>query len=360
MTATPAGHFQVSYRGDMAERKTLFQRSRLVVLVLVLVVAPYAVSTYTLNVSTAILLAVPGALALSLLTGVSGQISLGNAAFMGIGGTTAGLLGGQEHWPFLLVLVAAAVLSGLVGVIVGIPSLRVRGLYLIIATLALQFVIQYAIQKIQTSTKAGVSGFLLPTASVGGWKAVSPKTWYFVLLGFAAVVTMIHINLVRSRIGRAWAVIRERDIAAEIIGIPVARYKISAFVVSSVIIGIQGALAGYYLGLVTYDMFTLSVAISYVAMIIIGGLGSHRGAIYGAAFVTALPYLLPHLVADLPGGVAHRLSNSIFNVQTFLYGLLVVLFLLFEPKGIAEITRRLRQYFVLWPFSKERLAEDEQ
>ena len=286
--------------------------------------------------STAILLAVPGALALSLLTGVSGQISLGNAAFMGIGGTTAGLLGGQEHWPFLLVLVAAAVLSGLVGVIVGIPSLRVRGLYLIIATLALQFVIQYAIQKIQTSTKAGVSGFLLPTATVGGWKAVSPKTWYFVLLGFAVVVTMIHINLVRSRIGRAWAVIRERDIAAEIIGIPVARYKISAFVVSSVIIGIQGALAGYYLGLVTYDMFTLSVAISYVAMIIIGGLGSHRGAIYGAAFVTALPYLLPHLVADLPGGVAHRLSGSIFNVQTFLYGLLVVLFLLFEPKGIAR------------------------
>ena len=180
----------------MAERKTLFQRSRLVVLALLLIVAPYAVSAYTLNVSTAILLAVPGALAFSLLTGVSGQISLGNAAFMGIGGTTAGLLGGQEHWPFLLVLVAAAVLSGLVGIIVGIASFRVRGLDLIIATLALQFVIQYAIQKIQTSTKAGVSGFLLPTATVGGWKAVSPKTWYFVLLGFAAVVTMIYINLV--------------------------------------------------------------------------------------------------------------------------------------------------------------------
>lgn len=359
MTSVPAGHFQVSYRGDMMQRKTLFQRARLLLLVVLLILVPFVVSVYTLNVSAAILLAIPGALALSLLTGVAGQISMGNAAFMGIGGTTAGLLGGQLHWPFLLVIVCAATLSGLVGVLVGIPSLRVRGLYLIIATLALQFVIQYTIQKVQSST-VGVAGFLLPPAEVGGLKVRTPMAWYFLLLAFAAIVTLVHINIVRSRVGRAWTVIRERDIAAEIIGIPVARYKINAFVVSSIIIGIQGALAAYYLGLVSYDMFTLDIAISYVAMIIIGGLGSHVGAIYGAAFVTALPYLLPRILSLLPVGLASHLENSIFNVQTFLYGLLVVLFLLFEPKGIAEITRRLRQYFVLWPFSKERLAEDEQ
>jgi branched-chain amino acid transport system permease protein len=343
----------------MMQRKTLFQRLRLTAMLIVLLLVPWLVDAYWLNVVIAILLAVPGALALSLLTGVAGQISLGNAAFMGIGATTAGLLGGQLNWPFLVVLVCAGLVSGLVGVLVGIPSLRVRGLYLIIATLALQFVIQYVIQKVQSDT-AGVAGFLLPLASVGSLTVDTPRGWYFTLLAFAAIVTMMHINLVRTRAGRAWSAIRERDIAAEIIGIPVARYKISAFVVSSVVIGLQGALMGYYLGLVTYDMFTLSVAITYVAMIIIGGLGSHVGAIYGAAFVTAIPYLLPRLADQLPTSLATHLQSSIFNVQTFLYGLLVVLFLLFEPKGLAEITRRARQYFVLWPFSRERLAEEEQ
>jgi branched-chain amino acid transport system permease protein len=358
MTAVPAGHFQVSYRGDLSRRKTAFQRGRLVALAVVLIGLPFVVGSFTLDVSSAILLAVPGALALSLLTGVAGQISLGNAAFMAIGGTTAGLLGGQLHWPFLLVLLSAAVMSGLVGVVVGVPSLRVRGLYLIIATLALQFVISYVVQRVQSSA-VGPAGFLLPTAGVGPWAISTPTAWYFVLLTYAALVTMIHVNIVRTRIGRAWAVIRDRDIAAEIIGIPVARYKINAFVVTSVLIGVQGALLAYFLGLVTYDMFTLPVAISYVAMIIIGGLGSHVGAIYGASFVTALPYLLPKLLDHLPPALSSHLENYIFDVQTFLYGLLVVLFLLFEPRGIAEITRRARQYFVLWPFSKERLAEEE-
>jgi branched-chain amino acid transport system permease protein len=303
-------------------------------------------------------LAVPGALALSLLTGVAGQISLGNAAFMGIGATTAAILSTNLKLPFLLVLPIAGLLTALVGVLVGFPSLRVRGLYLIIATLALHFVIAYTIQAVQERL-VGVGGFVMPAPTIGPLTIQSPSDWYIVLVVFAALVTVMHINLVRSRVGRAWIAVRERDMAAEILGVPVARYKISAFVTSSTIIGVQGALLAYFIGAVSYDMFTLPVALSFVAMVIIGGLGSHVGAIYGAIFVTALPFLLNNLFTLLPQGISPWLSSAAFDVQTAIYGLLIILILIFEPRGIAEITRRIREYFMLWPFSRARLAEED-
>jgi branched-chain amino acid transport system permease protein len=292
-----------------------------------------------------------------MLTGVAGQISLGNAAFMGVGACVAGVFGAQLHWPFLAVIASAAVISGIVGAVAGTPALRLRGLYLIIATLALQYIIVWGIQSIQSST-VGVAGWILPVASVGSWSITSPITWYLVLLVFAAAVTMIHVNIGRTRIGRAWSAIREKDIAAEILGVPVGRYKINAFVLTSALIGMQGALLAYFVGVVSYDMFTLSIAITYVAMIIIGGLGSYVGAIYGAIFVTGLPYVLPSVFGSLPSAIAVHLQNQVFNIEGVVYGLLIIVFLVFEPKGIAELTRRARRYFVLWPFSRERLAEE--
>lgn len=358
MSAIPAGHFQVTYRGDMARRKTAFQKSRLALLVVVLAAVPMVVSNYWLNVATSIAIAVPGALALSLLTGVAGQISMGNAAFMGIGGTSAAVLATQWEWPFLATVVFAGAATGLVGVLVGIPSLRVRGLYLIIATLALHFVMAFGIARVQGDL-VGEAGFLMPTATVAGAEIAEPELWYWLLLAFAAVVTLAHVNIVRTRMGRAWLAIREKDLAAEIIGVPVARYKIQAFVFTSAIIGVQGALQAYYIGVVNYDAYSLNLAIAYIAMIIIGGLGSPVGAIYGAIFVTALPYVLTRLFDRMPPALAEPLQSYAFEVQALIYGLLVILFLIFEPKGIAEITRRIREYFVLWPFSRERLADED-
>jgi branched-chain amino acid transport system permease protein len=358
VTAVPAGHFQTDYRGDIVIRKTGFQRWRLVVLMVALVVIPMLLSSYWLNVATAIAIAVPGALALSLLTGVAGQISLGNAAFMGIGATTAAVLGTELSWPFLVVVPVAGLLTGFIGTIVGIPSLRVRGLYLIIATLALHFVMVYAFRRVQGGL-VGEAGFVMPIASIGGFSFIDPLAWYYLLVGFAVLVTFMHVNIVRSRVGRAWFAIRERDIAAEILGVPVAMYKIKAFTFTSAIIGVQGALYAYYIGVVNYDSFTLNLALSYVAMVMIGGLGKHVGAIYGAVFVTALPYLLTRLFEQLPSGIASHFERFTFELQAGIYGLLIILFMLFEPRGIAEITRRVRQYFVLWPFSRERLAEEE-
>lgn len=358
MSSIPAGHYQTSYSGDMAIRKTVLQRGRLVALVLLLFAVPAVTSPFYLRVAIAVALAVPGAIALSLLTGVAGQISLGNAAFMGIGATGAAVLATQLGWSLLVVVPTAGLVTGLVGAIVGIPSLRVRGLYLIIATLALHFVMVFGFRVVQQQL-VGEAGFILPTPTVAGFELDSGTSWYYVLVGFAALVTLAHVNLVRSRTGRAWKAIMERDIAAEILGVAVGWEKIKAFAFTSAIIGIQGALSAYYLEVVNYESYTLTLAIAYVAMVIIGGLGSHVGAIYGAAFVTSLPYLLPRVFEALPGGVSSTLSSSIFEVQAGLYGLMIIVFMMFEPRGIAEITSRIRKYFVLWPFSRERLTEQE-
>lgn len=355
MAAIPSGYFQTSYRGDLAIRKTFYQKARLVVMALLLLGLPFLLSPFALDVTTAIALAVPGAIALSLLTGVAGQISLGNAAFMGIGATVAAMGGAQHGLPFPVVLVLAAVTSGVIGAAVGMPSLRVRGLYLIIATLSLHFIIVYLIRRIQ-SAEVGEGGFILPAASIGGFAFDRPEAWYYLLMAFAVLTVLLHVNLVRGRAGRAWLAIRERDIAAEILGVNVAAYKIRAFVLTSMIIGVQGALYAYYIGVVNYEAFNLNLAISYVAMIILGGLGSHVGAIYGAAFVTALPYLITSLFERLPGTIATTLQGEIFEIQAGLYGLLVIAFLIFEPAGLAALTGRVRKYFALWPFSRERLG----
>jgi branched-chain amino acid transport system permease protein len=291
-----------------------------------------------------------------MLTGIAGQISLGNAAFMGIGATTAAILAQKFHWSFVPSVAAAGAITGIVGAAVGIPSLRVRGLYLIIATLALQFVIVFGVQRVQSSL-VGAGGFVLPEAYLGPIDLAGPRVWYGLLVIVAGAVTLMHVNIVRSRIGRAWLAIRERDMAAEILGVPVARYKITAFIATSAIIGIQGGLLAYFVGAVSYDMFTLNLALSYIAMVIIGGLGSHVGAIYGAVFVTALPYALAKLFLLMPPSLADRLNQSAFDIQAGVYGALVIIILLTEPKGIAEITRRVREYFALWPFSRSRLAE---
>lgn len=359
MTATPAGYFQTSYSGDLRFRKTALQRARLVLLVGTIVLLPWVLSGFYIRVVIAIALAIPGALALNLLTGVAGQISLGNAAFMGIGATTAAVLGTQYDVPVLLALPVVVVLSAAVGALVGLPSLRVRGLYLIIATLALHFIMAYGFRSVQ-SAAVGEAGFIMPSASVLGLEISSDFAWYFLLFGFVAIVTLGYVNIVRSRAGRAWMAIRERDIAAEILGVAVGREKIKAFALTSAVIGLQGALQAYYVGVVNYETFDLTLAISYIAMIIIGGLGTHRGAIYGAAFVTALPYLIPRAIDTLPAGVADYLGPRIFEIQAALFGALIIVFMLYEPKGIAEVMSRIRKYFLLWPFSRERLVEEEQ
>ena len=239
------------------------------------------------------------------------------------------------------------------GVVFGLPSLRLRGLYLAVSTLALHFVVIYLGGEYET--KRGFStGILVEPPSLAGFKLSGGRFWYFTLLAAAAVTLLICINLLRSRSGRAFRAVHARETVAEALGISIAGYKLLAFVISSSMTSVAGCLFAYYRGFVSVEAFDLFLSIQYVAMIIIGGMGSLLGALLGAAFVTLFPYAIEALLHLLPN--AEKLAGDIFAVNYASFGVVMILFLVFEPLGLVGIWHRLQNYFLLWPFKYRPLA----
>src|SRR4029078_6259489 len=259
------------------------------VVVLFAVVLPLLLGEYYLSIINLSLIAIVGALGLNILVGYTGQISVGHAAFMSVGAYTAGNLAVHFQLPFWVTLPAGGVLAALICAIVGIPSLRIKGLYLAIATLASQLIIEWVINHTPAISGGAQASILVPRPSVFGYDVRTQGQLYFFLLFFAIIAIVGAINIVRSRIGRAFIAIRDQDIAAEIIGINIFRYKLSAFAISSFYAGVCGVLYTYYFGIANYEAFQIVVSVDYLAMIIIGGLGSVFGSILGAIFVTMLP-----------------------------------------------------------------------
>ena len=351
------GYLKRSYNADMEIFHTRNRKLLLALFILAILLLPFVVSKFTVNVLNLIALATLGALGLNLLIGVAGQIAIGSAAFLAIGSVGAVVFGRNLGLPFILVIPLSALCAATVGAVIGIPALRLRGLYLLMATMALHFIVNYAFNRYQ-SAAVGEVGFVLPRANLFGWTLQTPQHWYYVLVGVSAVAAIAVTNLLRSRFGRAWRAIHHRDIAAEIIGINVPRAKIQVFMVSAALTGVQGALLAYYMRIVSSDAFTFDVAVQYIAMIIIGGLGSVLGSYLGAVFVIGLPFLLQGLAEQLPkdsGLVGHLLASNIFELQTVVYGVAIIAFLLMEPRGLAYLWIRLTTYFRLWPFRKERV-----
>jgi branched-chain amino acid transport system permease protein len=329
------------------------------VLVAGVLCVPAVASNFQLTVLNLVAMASLGALALNLLIGVAGQVSIGSAAFLAIGAFTACFLGAQHRLPIWLVVPVSAVTAAAVGAIVGVPALRLRGLYLLIATLALHYIAIYFVRRYQVA-ETGAVGFIMPTPSLFGMRLSSPASWYYVLVPCSAGGAFVVTNLLRSRYGRAWMAVRDRDIAAEIIGINVSSYKILAFIVSAAITGFQGGLFAYYIKVVDADAFTFDLAVQYVAMIIIGGMGSVLGSYLGAFFVVGLPYVVQEIVKRIPesapGGA--KLHHNIFDIQVALYGAAIVLFFLIEPRGLNALWGRFTNYLRLWPFSREGVVGD--
>jgi len=352
--AVGSGYYKTSHAAVSGIYDTRFRKFWLCALVLALILLPFSVGDFYLRIVDLVLFAILGAQALNLLTGIAGQISLGNAAFLAIGAASAAVLGGQAHLPFLVVVFGGGIVAALVGLAVGIPALRLRGLYLVIATLALHYIVIYVIQRYQTA-QAGARGFVIPVAAIAGHPITTNRQWYVVFLISAVLVTLAFTNLLRGVFGRAWLAVGRRDVLAEVVGIDVARYKVLAFVVSAFVIGIQGALYAYFFRVVDVESFTLDIAIQYVAMVIIGGLGSILGSVIGATFVVALPYVVQNLVARAPAGIPGMtaINRHVFDIEVVLYGLSIVLFLLLEPRGLADVWVRLRTYIQLWPFRRE-------
>jgi len=345
MPTRGGGYFKTSYEADLALVDTRLRRVALAVFVLILIVLPRLASGFVLDLMSQAAFAAIGALALNVLTGLAGQISLGHAGFLAAGAfTTAALVERGVASP-LATLPVTALVGGVLGFAVGIPSLRLRGLYLALGTLAMHHVVLYAAGEMQARA-GGNTGFSIPAPRVAGLMLKGTVAWYYVLVALAAVVLVLVVNLQRSRAGRAWMAIRDRDVAAASVGIDVARYKLAAFVWSSVVTALAGALFAYHRGFVSVEAFGFFVAVEYIAMIIIGGMGSALGAVLGAAFVTLLPYGIDAAVATVSPDAA---QYYVFPAKFGAFGLLMALFLIFEPLGLVGIWRRVRNWFALWP-----------
>lgn len=348
-----SGHFRRSYADEFRLIETPVSRAMMLLFGVLLLGFPFVASAFYVDLATQVFLAAIGALALMLLTGIAGQISLGHAGLIAAGAFTAGILYKEFGAPFWVTLPAAAFTGALLGIIFGLPSLRLRGLYLAVSTLALHFVVVYLGGEYET--RRGYStGILVDPPVVFGYEIYAPRVWYFVLAAAAGLTLLVCINLMRSRSGRAWRAIHSNETVAEALGVDIARYKLLAFVISSAITAVAGALFAYYRGFVSIEAFSLYLTIQYVAMIIIGGMGTLLGALLGALFVTLFPYLIEGLMAALPG--SGRLAGSVFAVNYAAFGVVMILFLVFEPQGLVGMWRRVRNYFLLWPFRHKALG----
>jgi len=329
-----------------ALRRGWFQWCWLLIGISILLLLPVIVTTFWLHILNMALIAVIGAIGLNLLTGNARLVSLGQAAFLGAGGFAAGLMTVNYEPPFLIVLLLATIIGAVLGFIVGIPSLRLRVLYVAVTTLALHFTVSLSLNLIQAYVLDS-SGMVLPIPTIFGFELSSPLRWYYTLLVISSGIVIAALNLLRSFMGRRWVSVADHDLAAESLGISVSRAKISVFMVTSAMVSFAGALQGYYIGTVTFEYYNLELAITYLAMIIVGGIGRVLGSVCGAVFITILPYSIEKLMHILGIGAE---GSALSGFHEVLYGVLIIGFLLFEPRGLAEIWRRIKTTALDWPF----------
>jgi branched-chain amino acid transport system permease protein len=341
------GTAKESYAADTALFDTSTQRAWAAVLTMLLVVFPFVANEYWLYLACLVAINVASATGLNLLTGYTGLVSLGQAAFMGIGAYTVAVLQGRYGLHFLPNLLAAGGVAMVCGIVVGLPSLRVKGLYLAIATIAAG-VLAHFIFSHWASVTGGSAGMTIQPARLAGIDLDNSFRFYWLVVPLTALMLVGAANLFRTRIGRAFIAIRDRDISAEVLGIRLLPYKLLSFAISSFYAGVAGGLFAYFFGAITPESFPLVMSIFFLAAVIVGGMGTVLGSILGALFMTLLPEVLKLVMGWLPlsGNAALYLSP----VRTIVFGLLIVLFLVFEPHGLAEIWRRVRRTFHLWPF----------
>ena len=344
-----SGIFFSDYRSDMALRRMPLQKVRTGLLLVGLVVFPLVATPYWLNLANQIAIATIGAIGLNILVGYTGQISLGQGAFMAVGAYGSGLLTVRLDVPFYLSIPAAAVITAVAGLVVGLPSLRLKGLYLAVATLAAQQIVEFVVTHWDGLT-GGTEALVVPAPELFGARMNTDGRFYWILVIVALGVALFAANLFRSRVGRAWVAIRDQDIAASAIGVNVFGYKLLAFATSSFLVGLSGALLAHYRSIVTWERFTIEVSISYLAMIIIGGLGTISGSFFGASLIVLLPAMINTLGRSLQD-VAPWAATVLPYVQQGVFGLVIILFLVLEPEGLARLWRNVKDYFRVWPFS---------
>ena len=343
------GDFRTSYERDVEIFQTPFIKVCMAGLLAALLAIPYGIKGEYLWILLQILIAVIGAVGLNILTGFTGQISLGQGAFFGVGAYTSAYITAKMGLSFWVGIPAAGLVTAMAGMVFGVPSLRLKGLYLAIATLASQFILEWIFLRWEPVT-GGSYGIVIPRPAIGGFVFDSDRSYYYVVLGFTVLMVLFATNLVRTKTGRAFMAVRDHYISAEIMGINLYKYRLLSFGISSFYAGVAGALYGHSLKFVSSEQFNIGVSIVYLAMIIIGGLGSVIGSVFGAIFMILLPKLLSVITeavaADIPS-----IARLAISFEQGVFGLIIVLFLIFEPDGLAHRWKMIKAYWKLYPFS---------
>jgi branched-chain amino acid transport system permease protein len=363
---------RTAYAQDIALVNTPGKRRSLAVILVLSFLVPFLVADDLLQVLTLGMISAVGAIGLNLVTGYAGQVSLGHAFFIGIGAYTGAVLGGNPDGPVLgyglpmwVWLPAAGVVAAVAGLLVGPVAVRLRGLYLAIVTLGIVFIGDHVFRNARDITGGSGVGrrgaelelFGIDFAQAGpllGLEMSREQKQFFLGLVFLIVFAIIGRNIARSGVGRAFGAIRDRDVAAAVIGVALTRYKVMAFAMSSFFAGVTGALYFAVVGVFEPGAFSLLLSIQYLAMILIGGVATISGSIMGAMFIALLPRIsteIAHYVPLISTSAVGGGLLTVFQLEAIIYGALIIVFLVFEPRGLFGIWMRVRNYWKGWPFS---------
>ncbi|MFA5663075.1 branched-chain amino acid ABC transporter permease [Castellaniella sp.] len=343
------GEFHTSYRTDIRIFPTAFSRNMALLGLALLALGPLYLNAYWLSLLIQIGYFSIAALGLNILTGYSGQISLGHAAFFGVGAFTSAWLNNSFGIPVLLCIPLAGLFTTLVGLIFGLPAGRLKGMYLVIATLAAQYIIEDFFNRADWFT-GGTAGTMAGSVELFGFAFDTDGRYFYVVLAFLVLTLLLVTNLMRSRDGRAFVALRDHYLSAEIMGINLNKYRILAFGISSFYAGIGGALYAHYMGYVSVEAFGLLLSVQFIGMIIIGGLGSVMGTLLGVIFMV----MLPQVVTWGAGALKHlapQLGSNVSYMQEIAVGMAIVLFLIFEPEGLIHRWKMTKAWWKLYPFS---------
>ena len=362
-TWLPCGDYHQNYQQDHAWFQTKFIKGKMILLFLILFIGlPLISDSYMLSVWNIVGFTILGALGVQLLIGFCGQLTLGHAAFIAVGAYTSTLLILEFPWPQFLIdwgiaypisIIVAAVVAGIWSVLFGLPSARVKGFYLILTSMAAQFItVDFVLTQYVSQIGGRGQAFSLPPGTIkyGPWVIDSDLKIYYMMIVLVIICTTLMANLLRSRAGRAWIAIRDNDISAEVMGINVVKYKLLAFFVAGFLGGIAGAFWISSLAAISPEHFPWFLSLWLVGVILIGGVGSIQGAIFGSIFMVVIMEALQLAVMPLADTFPKLLMDFLF-IKEAAFGLAICAFMIFEPNGLAYRWWQIKNYFNLWPFS---------
>jgi branched-chain amino acid transport system permease protein len=345
----PSGTRNYDYARDMAVLRTKTHWAFFIGFLVLVFTAPLYLRNDWLSVFNLIGITIIAVTGLNILIGYCGQLSIGHAGFMAVGAYTTAILTHRLGFPFLAGLICSGFSAGLIGIIFGLPSVRVKGFYLAITTIAAQFIIIWVIN--HWSVTGGFVGMDVPRASIFGFVFKTEASQFYLIMVIVALCIFLAKNLARGRVGRAFIAVRDNDLAAEVMGINLLYYKLLAFFIGCFFAGIAGALLAHWTGFLNAENFTLTDSILYIGMVIIGGLGTTIGPILGVVVIRLLQQLIIYISPFIENAIPSLSTGFTTGLGPMVFGLAIILFLILEPRGLAHRWTLFKAAYRLWPFS---------